>query len=321
MDRFDDLHTFIIVAELQSIRQAADQLNRAPSAVSRRLKDLEERLQTQLLTRTTRQVILTNAGERFLTRARRVLQELEEAEASASSDSVSASGVLKVTMPQSFGLAHVVPAMSEFITKNPAMRIDADLNDRVIDLASNHMDMALRIGHLDDTTLRGRLLCPIHHVVAASPDFWKTHGIPKTPQKLNGMPALCYSNTPLPQSWSWSNDRGNSGQVIVKPIHHATSGDALVYAAKQGLGVIRLPTFLTNQAIEDGELQPVLLPTNWGVAGLYALYPETSFLPSRTRLFIDFLADRFGHEPEWDECLRQHLKRIGKAPSIHGLFG
>jgi DNA-binding transcriptional LysR family regulator len=321
MDRFDDLHTFIIVAEQRSIRQAADELNRAPSAVSRRLKDLEERLQTQLLTRTTRQVMLTNAGERFLNRARSVLQELEEAEASASSDSKSGSGVLKVTMPQSFGLAHVVPAMSEFIAENPAMRIAADLNDRVIDLATNHMDMALRIGHLHDTTLQGRQLSPIHHVVAASPEFWKKHGVPKIPQKLSGMPALCYSNIPLPQSWPWSNDLGKTGQVIVKPVHQASSGDALVYAAKQGLGVIRLPTFLTNQAIEAGELQPVLLPTNWGVAGLYALYPETSFLPSRTRLFIDFLAKRFGNEPEWDECLRQHLERIGKAPSIHGLYG
>lgn len=321
MDRFDDLQTFVLVAERQSIRQAAEVLHRAPSAVSRRLKDLEERLQTQLLTRTTRQVRLTSAGERFLERARGILNELEEAEASVSADTQAISGELRITMPQSFGLMHLIPAISDFMIENPSVCINADLNDRAIDLTSNRMDMAVRIGYLHDSTLRARRLSPIHHVVAASPSFWEKHGIPKTPEKLAGLPALCYSNTSMPHSWAWSSDRGKSGQVILKPCHHANSGDALVHAAIRGLGVVRLPTFLTSAAIEAAELQPVLLSTNWGVAGLYALYPNTSFLPYRTRNFIDFLADRFSEKPEWDECLRKHLKRIDNAPSINGLYG
>ena len=316
MDRFDDLQTFVLVADRQSIRQAADMLGRAPSAVSRRVKDLEERLRTQLFTRTTRQVRLTSAGERFLERARRILSDLEEAEECAAADTQTVSGELRVAMPLSFGLTHLTSAISDFMHENPAVNIDADLNDRAVDLINSRVDLAVRIGNLTDSSLKSRRLAPIHHVVAAAPAFWAEHGMPRTPDKLVGMPALSYSNLPTPHVWSWSNARGQSGQVTLNPRYRSNNGDALVHAAIRGFGVIRLPTFMMNKAIEAGELQPVLLSINWGVAGLYALYPNTSFLPNRTRVFIDYLVTRFGEEPVWDACLRKHMKQIHKAPSI-----
>lgn len=321
MDRFEDMQTFVAVADHRSIRQAAERLNRAPSAVSRRVKDLEARLGAQLLTRTTRQIRLTGAGERYLVSARHILAELQEAEDSAAADTQSISGQLRITVPLSFGLAHLNTAMSDFMLENPSVSIDADLTDRMLNLTENRIDLAVRIGKLADSTLRARRLAPIHHVVAASPAFWEEYGIPRTPEKLSGLPALCYSNLPSPQSWPWTNSVGRSGLVTVKPRYRASNGDALVHAAIRGLGVVRLPTFMTNAAIETGELEPVLLSTNWGVAGLYALYPDTAFLPHRTRAFIDFLQGRFGEEPSWDKCLKNHLKRIAKAPSVPAFYG
>lgn len=321
MDRFEDLQTFVVVAEQRSVRQAAEQLGRAPSAVSRRVKELEARLGTQLLTRTTRQISLTGAGERFLVHAKRILAELEEAEENAAADTRLISGELRITMPLSFGLAHLNTAISDFLLENPSVDIDADLTDRTLNLTENRIDLAVRIGELPDSSLRARRLAPIHHVVAASPEFWAGHGIPRTPEKLSGLPALCYSNLPTPHSWPWTSSTGRSGLVTVRPRYRASNGDALVHAAVRGLGVVRLPTFMMNTAIETGELEPVLLSVNWGVSGLYALYPDTAFLPQRTRAFIDFLRSRFGEEPAWDKCLKNHLSRIAKAPPVSAFYG
>ncbi len=316
MDRFDDLATFTLVAELRSVRQAADVLGRAPSAISRRIKDLEKRLQVQLLTRTTRKIVLTGAGESFYTDARRLLDALDEAEARVSTNAQTVRGDIRITMPLSFGLTHLAPAIGDFMQEHPQVRIDADLNDRAINLIENRIDLAIRIGTLTDSTLKSRRLVPIHQVVSAAPSFWKQHGLPRTPAKLNGLPGLCYSNLASPHVWSWSNAQGKRGKVTLKPHYRASNGDALLQAAIRGMGVIRLPTFIVNEAIKAGTLQPVLLTTNWGRSELCVLYPNTAYLPHRCRVFVDFLVDRFGGQPEWDACLRTHLDKLAKAPVV-----
>lgn len=316
MDRFDDLKTFVEVAERRSVRQAADALDRAPSAVSRRIKDLEKRLQTQLLTRTTRQITLTSAGERLLVNARRILDELDEAEACAAADTQQISGELRIATPMSFGLSHLAAALADFMIEHPAIRIDADLDDRPVNLADNRIDVAIRIGNLPDSSLKARKLAPVHHAVAASPDFWAEHGVPRTPDKLDGLPGLCYSNINSPHIWPWSNARGRRGQVTLESRYRASNGDALVEAAIRGLGVVRLPTFVMDTAVRAGSLQPVLQSTNWGVTALHLLFPNTAFLPARTRVFIDFLVRRFGQQADWDSCLGPHLKQIARSPTI-----
>lgn len=316
MDRFSDLVTFTLVAELRSVRQAADVLGKAPSAISRRIKELEERLQVQLLSRSTRKVSLTGAGEHFYVDARRILDDLQDAETRVSADAQTLSGVLRLTMPLSFGLAHLAPAISEFMLQHPKVRFDADFSDRAINLTENRIDLALRIGTLTDTSLKARRLAPVHQVVAASPAFWEKHGLPRTPEKLEGLPGLVYSNLPSPHTWPWSNARGKRGKVTLVSHYRASNGDALVDAAIRGLGVVRLPTFVVNDAIDNGTLQPALLNINWGQSDLFALYPNTTYLPHRCRMFIDFLVDRFGGHPEWERCLTKHLKTLAKAPSL-----
>jgi len=268
------------------------------------------------MTRRTRKIVLTGAGESFYADARRILDALDEAETRVSTSAQTVRGEIRMTMPLSFGLTHLAPAISDFMQAHSHVRIDANLNDRAINLIDNRIDLAIRIGTLTDSTLKARRLAPIHQVVAAAPSFWQQHGLPRTPAKLNGLPGLCYSNLASPHVWSWSNAQGKRGKVTVEPRYRASNGDALLQAAIRGMGVIRLPTFIVNEAIQAGTLQPVLLTTNWGQSELYALYPNTEFLPHRCRVFVDFLVERFGGQPEWDACLRAHMRKLAKAPVV-----
>ncbi len=150
MDRFEDLRTFVRVSELSSVSKAAAELQRAPSAISRRLSELEARLGSPLLIRTTRQIVLTDAGERFLIRAQQILSDLEEAEECVGDDVKSLTGTLRLTTPLSFGLKHLAPAITGFLKEHPALQIDLDLNDQYRDLISNRLDLAIRIGTPSD---------------------------------------------------------------------------------------------------------------------------------------------------------------------------
>ena len=303
MDRFEDLRTFVRVSELSSVSKAAAELQRAPSAVSRRLSELEARLGSQLLTRTTRQIVLTDAGERFLVRAQQILSDLEEAEECVGDDVKSLTGTLRLTTPLSFGLKHLAPAITGFLKENPALQIDLDLNDQYRDLISNRLDLAIRIGTLNDSSLKSRQLAPIHHIVAAAPSFWQEHGKPENAEELGRYPGLCYANLANPGRWSYTSPTGIQGTVEVKPRMLANNGDVLLTSAIDGLGILLEPTFLMNDAILNGSLEPVLMDHHWGQHGLHAVYPDTRFLPARTRAFIDYLVTCFGDTPLWDKCL------------------
>ena len=296
MDRFEDLNTFVAVAELGSVTRAAERLERAPSAVSRRLKELEARLGTQLLSRTTRRVALTPAGEVFLMRATRILAELDEAEARAGDDAATLVGQLRLTAPLSFGLSHLAPVIEAFAAAHPALVLDVDLTDREIDPVSARLDLAVRIGVPVDATLKSRTLARVSMVVAAAPAFWQARGVPGTPAELEGVPALCYSDLPRPAEWRWT-----SGETVrVSPRLLSSNGDLLVRAAVAGLGAVRLPSFLVDAALRCGELDAVLPRHGRDELTLCAVYPDTRFVPARTRAFIDHLAAAFAGEPAWE---------------------
>ena len=303
MDRFEDLRTFVRVAESLSVTRAAEALERAPSAVSRRVRELEARLGTQLLTRTTRQVALTPAGERLLERARQVLADLEEAESCARDDARTLSGTLRIGAPLSFGLAHLMPVLNAFMEAHPALEVSLDLDDRKVGPAEGRLDVALRLGEIRDASLRSRRLASVRLVVAASPLWWAAHGRPADAAALAGTTSLCYSNLDRPGDWRFGGPDGVDGQLATTPRLIASNGDALVKAALAALGVVRLPAFLVNEAIASGELVPVLLDHDWGEIGLHAVYPDTRFVPARTRAFVDHCALAFGGEPPWHAAL------------------
>lgn len=304
MNRFDELECFVRVVAAGSITAAAQHLGVAKSVVSRRLSELEDRLGTRLLTRTTRRMSLTDAGRGYHDRALRILADIAEADAEATGSARELEGRLRLAAPLSFGLLHLSAALDEFALANPGVHFDVDLNDRPVDLVGEGFDLALRIAELQDSSLVARRLSPIRHVVCASPDYWAEHGLPATPDDLLSHRALRYTNSPH-QAWRYVGPDGSNGEIRLEDRLQANNGEFLRQAGKAGIGVLMQPTFIVYQAIEAGELQPVLTEYRWRELSAYAVYPANRHVPARVRSFVDFLADRFGSRPYWDECLRR----------------
>lgn len=305
MDRFEDLQTFAAVAESGSFTAAAERLDVAKSAVSRRVSALEERLGAQLMHRTTRKLSLTDSGAAFYERAQRLLADLEEAESAVAQAHGELRGQLRVALPLAFGLRHMSRPICEFNRRHPKIVFDLDLNDRRVDLVEEGMDLALRIGHLRDSTLIARKLFDVRTVVCASPDYLKAQGTPKTPEELADHSCLVYSNLPDPRRWGYIDDKGERQYVRVGPGMSASNGEFIARAAAAGLGIVMHPTFIVHELIQSGKLVPVLTEYGWPVTPGYALYPPTRHLSYRVRAFIDFLADWFSGPASWDiDCGR-----------------
>jgi len=303
MNRLLEMETFVRVVDAGSISGAAIRMDVAKSAVSRRLGELETRLGVRLLNRTTRRLSLTGAGSAFYERCTGILSEVTDAERSVATADAELQGVLRVAAPLTFGLAHIGPAITEFMRQHPGVTIDLDFNDRQIDLVEEGFDLAIRIAKLSDSSLVARRLTTIHHIVCASPGYWEEHGRPERPEDLRQHQWLRYTNL-RQRSWSWVAPDGSKGSVTVPVGLTANNGEYLAQAAAAGFGVVRMPTFIVCGRIESGELEPVLTDFHWGDLGAYAIYPATRHLSHRVRVLIDFLVERFGDEPYWDDCLK-----------------
>jgi DNA-binding transcriptional LysR family regulator len=300
MDKFEDLHAFVAVVEAGSFTAAAERLGSAKSAVSRRISALEERLGVQLLRRTTRTLNLTDTGRSFYDQGARILADLEEAESAVQQEHGELRGTLRVALPLSFGVRHMCKPIAAFTRLHPRIRFDLNLNDRRIDLVEEGMDLAIRIGHLPDSSLIARKLFDVQVVICASPQYIHAHGIPKTPDDLRNHDCLVYSNLPDPETWEWQDRTGSKQQVKPRITMRASSGDFLANSAAHGLGVVIQPTFIAAEAIRRGTLVPMLEDYQWPVSPAYAVYPPTRHLSHRVREFIDFLVKRFEGVPQWD---------------------
>lgn len=305
MDRFETLRAFIAVAETGSFTAAADRLDLAKSAVSRRVAALEERLGAQLIRRTTRRLSLTDSGAAFYDRGVRLIADLEEAESAVAQEHGELRGQLRVALPLSFGLRHMSAPIAEFSKRHPRVDFDLDLNDRRVDLIEEGMDVAVRIGRLRDSTLIARKLFDARTVVAASPAYLEEHGTPARPEELERHHCLVYSNLPDPDRWGYVDTGGVRRYATVGVKMRASSGDLICRAAAAGLGVVLQPTFIAHEAIDAGALVPILTDYGWPVTPGYAVYPPTRHLSFRVREFIDYLVDRFSGTPAWDaDCDR-----------------
>jgi DNA-binding transcriptional LysR family regulator len=300
MDRFEDLQAFVAVVEAGSFTAAAERLDTAKSAVSRRISSLEERLGVQLLHRTTRTLNLTETGGSFYEHSARILADLEEAESAAQQEHGELRGTLRVALPLSFGVRHMCKPIAVFSKRHPGIQFDLDLNDRRIDLVEEGMDVAVRIGHLRDSSLIARKLFDVRVVVCAAPHYLKTHGAPRSPEDLRDHDCLVYSNLAEPETWRWRGENGEERAVKVQAVMHSNSGDFLTNAAAHGQGIVIQPTFLAADAIRRGNLVPILENYSWPVSPAYAVYPPTRHLSYRVRAFIDFLVERFAGTPQWD---------------------
>ena len=301
MHRFAELQAFVAVVETGGFTAAAERLELAKSAVSRRVTALENRLGVQLLRRTTRRINLTDTGRSFYEHSARILADLDEAESAVLQQHGELRGVLRVAIPLSFGVRHMVGPIAEFSALHPRVVFDLDLNDRRIDLLQEGVDLAVRIGRLADSTLIARKLFDARTVVAASRSYLEKHGTPATPQELRNHNCLVYGNLADPGRWAYTDRDGSRHKVNVNVALTASSGDFIEDAAKKGLGVILQPTFIAGESIRKGDLVPILRDYQWPVTPAYAVYPPTRHLSYRVREFIDFLAEEFSGVPCWDE--------------------
>ncbi len=302
MDRFDALQTFIRVVDAGSFTLAAERMNTAKSMISRRISDLEAHLGVRLLNRTTRSLSLTESGRTLYQRALRLVADLEEVEATLSTQAAGLKGSLRIAAPLSFGLLHLGPAINDFAARHPDVRLFIDFNDRMVDLVEEGFDLALRISRLEDSSLIARKLTPIREVVCASPGYLERHGVPTTPKELEDHVCLRYTNVP-DSPWQYRAPDGSRGAVRIGARLEANNGDYLRDAAIAGFGVIRQPTFIVYKAIESGDLVPLLSDYSWSEIYAYAVYPSARHLSRRVRAFVEFLQSRFGDEPYWDRCL------------------
>ncbi|MEJ8572263.1 LysR family transcriptional regulator [Microbaculum marinum] len=314
MDRMSEIQTFVQVAESGGIGAAADRLGVAKSAVSRRLKDLEERLGVRLVNRTTRQLSLTDTGKSYYERASQILADLEDADQTAAAVHGALSGRLKIAGPQSFGVLHLLPAVTSFLEKHPELWIDLDVNDRRVDVVNEGFDLAVRVGQLEDSSLIARRLAPVRNIVCASPGYLERHGTPKRPEDLMGHSYLRYSNVPERRIFSWIDEQGRERVVNPKARFVANNGEILQAAAEAGLGIISQPTFLIHKAVEEGRLVPILTDIEWWQLGAYALYPPGRHLSAKVRAFVDHLVSCFGDPPYWDERMP-----ISRGKPVHAI--
>lgn len=300
MSKYEEIEAFVRTIQAGSFTAAAKQLRVAKSAVSRRVQELELRLDVQLINRTTRTLALTEAGEALFKSSVILLKDWAEAEDTASGRRTDFSGNLRITAPLSFGLRHLSPLLLKFKDMHPDINYQVDFNDRYVDLISEGMDLAIRVGHLADSSLIARKLAPIRMIACASSDYLERAGRPKTPADLKNMDELHYMNRDK-STWVFTSIDGVSETVVMPEAMRSSNGDFLMHAAIAGHGVVIQPSFIMNDAVRVGKLVKLLPDYSLPELGLYAVYPPTRHLSARVRALVDFLAQQCGDEPYWDQ--------------------
>lgn len=301
MNRYEEIETFVRTVEAGSFTAAAAQLGVAKSVVSRRIQELEQRLGVQLMLRSTRKLNLTDEGQALYERAVRLLIDWEDAESSVGNQQSALKGSIRLSVPLSFGLAHVGPAVLAFQRLHPAVSIDIDFTDRKVDLIAEGFDLAVRIGDLPDSNLVAKKLTTISTAAVASPQYLKKFGTPATPHDLKSHTELRFGLRDR-KSWQYTAPDGTSGDIEMQSILRANNGDFLLNAASAHHGVVILPRFIAHPTLQTGQLVEVLPAYHWAGLNAYALYPSSKHLPRRVRQLLTHLSDSCDNgKPEWDQ--------------------
>jgi DNA-binding transcriptional LysR family regulator len=290
MDRIDAMQAFVAVADLQGFAPAARKLGLSPSGVTRLIAALEDRLGARLLQRTTRSVTLTDVGARYLERVRRILADVEEAEGSAQDERARPSGRLVVSAPAGFGRLHVSPVMTAYLTRYPEVSGELRLSDRMINLVEDGVDLAVRIGHLPDSTLVARHVGEMRRIVVASNSYLKRHGEPKTPKTIASHETIQFGATAASPDWRFVED-GREIRVTCTPRFVTNSADAAIQYAEQGGGLTRVLAYQAADAIRGGRLRVVLEKFEPPPLPIHIVYPTSRLLSAKVRTFIDLVIE------------------------------
>jgi DNA-binding transcriptional LysR family regulator len=289
MANWEGVSEFVGVAETQSFTAAAKKLDTSVAQISRRVSALEERLAVKLFNRTTRKVSLTEAGQLYYQQCKHLVEGLELAELAVTQMQSTPKGLLKVTAPVTYGEQHLAPLLHQFLELHPQVDLDLMLTNQKLDLIEMGVDVAIRLGRLQDSSLIAKRLSTRQLYVCASPKYLERYGEPHTLSELSKHECLVGSV----DYWRFRDAKGEKSLRVSGRIH-CNSGFALLDAAKRGLGLVQLPDDYVQTALDSGELVEVLSDYRDEREGIWALYPQNRNLSPKVRLLIDFLAERLG---------------------------
>ena len=293
MDRLTEMEAFATVVDQGGFTDAAKKMGISKSAVSKHVSALEARLGARLLNRTTRRVSPTEIGLAYYDRARRVLNDAGEADAMVSSMQSAPSGLLRISVATDFGVNHLSPVLGEFLQEFPDITVNMVLNNRYVELISEGYDMAVRIGELEDSTLRARKLTETTHRMVGAPSYFRKYGHPAKIDDLNEHKLLHYSNNAAGNVWKLTAPSGEKRQVRTAGWLTVNDGQSLLNAAVSGLGIAYLPSFLYSEAMKAGQVVEAIPDLPVDSQGIYAVYPPGRFTQPKVRAFIDFLVTSF----------------------------
>ncbi|WP_250499200.1 LysR family transcriptional regulator [Caballeronia sp. GAWG1-5s-s] len=304
MDRLTSLGVFVAAVEAGSLAAAARRFGLSPAMAGKHVSEIEARLNARLLQRTTRRLSLTDAGQTYYERSKQILEAFAEANREVSDSQATVRGVLRVEAPVTFGAMHLGDVIARYVRDHPQVNVEVDLGDRYVDLLDAGIDVAIRIGRLDDPALVTRRIAPCRMVVCASPEYIERQGAPRTPDDLLGAPRLVFSEAVSAGDWTLF-DADNRAYVIDGPSRiSANNTQMLLSAALAGAGIAYGPSFVFGEHVRRGELVALLPDYRATELLVQAVYPGARRIPLKVRRFVEYLVDAFGDEPPWDTGTR-----------------
>jgi DNA-binding transcriptional LysR family regulator len=313
MDRFQSLLAFTKVVEAGSFAGAAERLDRSVSAVSRQIAELEAHLGARLLNRTTRKLSLTEAGRAFHERVVQLMAELDDAENAITAHAVVPHGTLKVTASISFGTCYLAPAIAEFQRRHPQLRFDVELSDHRRDLVDEGLDLAIRIGPIGSQSLIGRPIGIARMICCAAPSYLARHRMPRTPADLANHACLTYAYAAEGNVWRFRDAQQRMHYVKVGGSMRANNGGMLAALAVAVAGLTLEPDISVAGDVRAGRLVPLLAGYTSPPIAISATYPSRRHLSVKVRAFVDFLVERFTHEPPWHVDATGAVRTVAKA--------
>jgi DNA-binding transcriptional LysR family regulator len=296
MDRLYLMTVYVAVAEEQGFAAGARRLGMSPPAVTRAVAALEERLGVKLLDRTTRHVRVTEAGQRYLDDARRIIAEVDEADDAVAGINAAPRGHLTVTAPVLFGRMYVMPGIVDYLERYPAMDISTVFVDRVTNLLEEGIDVGIRIGELPDSSMRAIPVGHVRRMIVAAPSYIEKHGAPGAPRELEKHVVVASSGSSVPPDWRFQH-AGQTQSLRIKPRLGVNNNDSAIEAVRSGFGIARLLSYQAAALLESGELVPLLEEYATPAVPIHIVHRDSRQGSTRIRSFVDLMAERLRTDP------------------------
>jgi DNA-binding transcriptional LysR family regulator len=300
MDRYGEMQAFVQVVDHGGFTEAAKILGLSPSAVSKLLSRLEDRLGVRLLHRTTRRVSLTAEGRVYAEQAREILADIDAVEASVGGAAAEPRGLLRVNVAHGFGMTQIVPLIPDFLARYPKVQVRLTFADHLVDLVGEGDDIGIRLGELRDDALIARRLGEHRRIICAAPSYLRRYGTPRTPEELAHHNCLLFDGPEGLNEWPFRRSDGSIERLPMQGNFRSNNGDAIFRLLLGGVGLCYAADFGIKQSIEEGTLVPVLTEYTADILRpIHAVYPARKHLAAKVRAFADYLVERFSPTPPW----------------------